>query len=61
MEIITCDPSIYIINHPELIASYQMEDPINIQRVNEDTISSIVSWSHKISRYIQYEGHLESS
>ena len=33
LEIITCDPSIYTMKHPKFIVSYQVEEPISIQRV----------------------------
>ena len=33
LEIITCGPSLYTMNHPEFIVLYQMEEPIRIQGV----------------------------
>ena len=30
----TCDPSFYTMNVPKFIVSYQMEEPIGIQRVD---------------------------
>ena len=33
LEIITCDPSIYTMDHPKFIVSNQMEESISTQRV----------------------------
>ena len=33
LEIITCDPSLYTMNHPKFIVTYQVEESIRIQRV----------------------------
>ena len=34
LEIITCDPSIYTMDHPDLIVCGFMEDSIDLKRVN---------------------------
>ena len=36
LEIITCDPSIYTMNHLKFIVPYQVEEPIRIQRGIKD-------------------------
>ena len=43
LEIIIRDPSIYTMNHTKLIASYQVEEPIRIQRVNTCTYICVSS------------------
>ena len=35
LESITCNSSIYTMNHPMFIVSYRVEEPIRIQRVKE--------------------------
>ena len=42
MENITCDPSIYTMNHPKFIVSYQVEEPIIL--AYQIRISEILPW-----------------
>ena len=46
LEIITCDPPVYAINHPKFIVSYQVKEPIRIQRVKrgEAQVGGMYAW-----------------
>ena len=53
LEIIACVPSMYTMNHPKLIVSYQVEEPIRIQWVRSTQII-FHAFSYKLTNCVKY-------